>query len=176
MQEEIRRIQRELRITTVYVTHDQTEAMNLSDTIVVMDHGRVIQRGTAREVYDRPRTRFVAGFVGQINFLDGVAAAGLMRRDEMSLRLPQGAASSSGDVTLAIRPQHLIIAAAPPPDFNRLPGTVLSQSFSGNLCNLRVAVAGTEWTVETRPGEHAVADGAAVTVSWHPDRAVVLAE
>src|SRR5258708_39330132 len=74
MQEELRRIQRELRITTVYVTHDQSEAMSLSDTIVVMDHGRVMQRGTAREVDDRPRTRFVAGVVGQIYVLDGLPA------------------------------------------------------------------------------------------------------
>ena len=71
MQVEIRRIQRELNITTVYVTHDQTEAMNMSDRIAVMNQGIVEQLGTAEEIYNRPATRFVADFVGQINLLPG---------------------------------------------------------------------------------------------------------
>jgi ABC-type Fe3+/spermidine/putrescine transport system ATPase subunit len=183
MQEEISRIQRTLRITTVYVTHDQNEAMNLSDTIVVMDQGRVIQRGTAREVYDRPSTRFVADFVGQINFLDGAPAGRdgaweTMRRGDLRLRLPQHQTARTGDFTLAIRPQHLsiIAGAEAPPEYNRLSGTVVGQSFSGNLCHFKIAVAGTEWAVEARPGEHDIVDGGSVTVAWHPDRAVVLAE
>ena len=71
MQIEVRRIQRELSITTVYVTHDQTEAMNMSDRIAVMNDGVIEQLGTAEEIYGRPASRFVAGFVGQINLVSG---------------------------------------------------------------------------------------------------------
>ena len=70
MQVELRRIQQELGITAVYVTHDQSEAMTMSDRIAVMNHGVLEQVGTAEEIYDRPRTKFVASFVGQINLLD----------------------------------------------------------------------------------------------------------
>ena len=69
MQLELRRIQQELGITAVYVTHDQSEAMNMSDRIAVMNDGVLEQIGTAEEIYDTPRTRFVADFIGQINFL-----------------------------------------------------------------------------------------------------------
>ena len=74
MQTEIRQIQQRLGTTTVYVTHDQTEAMHMSDRIVVMNDGRIEQMGSAEEIYDRPVTRFVADFIGQINLLDGTAA------------------------------------------------------------------------------------------------------
>ena len=71
MQTEIRQIQQRLGTTTVYVTHDQTEAMHMSDRIVVMKDGMIEQMGSAEEIYNRPRTRFVADFIGQINLLDG---------------------------------------------------------------------------------------------------------
>ena len=69
MQIELRRIQQELKITTVYVTHDQGEAMNMSDRITVMNRGSIEQTGSAEDIYNRPWTKFVADFVGQMNFL-----------------------------------------------------------------------------------------------------------
>ena len=182
MQFELRRIQKELRITTIFVTHDQTEAMNMSDAIAIMGGGRVIQRGTPREIYDRPRTRFVADFIGQINFLDGA----LLGREGGWLVLETGTARlrvpateiARGRVTLAIRPQHVTIqnGVALPPEYDRLEGAVVSQVFNGNLCHLKIDVAGTQWTVEMRPGEHAVSEGQRVTLGWRPDQALVLAE
>jgi len=182
MQLELRRIQKELRITTVFVTHDQTEAMNMSDTIAIMGAGRVIQLGTPQEIYDRPRTRFVADFIGQINFLDGVllgkeGAWQLMEAGAARLRVP-ATENPSGRVTLAIRPQHITIqnGVALPPEYDRLEGDVISQVFNGNLCHLKIDVAHTQWTVEMRPGEHVVREGQRVTLGWRPDHALVLSE
>src|SRR5882724_6117688 len=72
MRFELKRIQRELRLTTVYVTHDQSEALALSHMIAVMNQGRIVQIGTPRDIYERPNDRFVADFVGTTNFLDAV--------------------------------------------------------------------------------------------------------
>ncbi len=157
MQFELRRLQRTLGITTVYVTHDQTEAMNLSDRIAVMEGGRIRQVGLPREIYDRPASRFVAEFVGQINLL------------------PAERYGRDGAVP-AIRPQHLAIAngAGIPAGHDSLSARVLTQVFTGNLVHIQLAAQDTLLTVETRPSEHDVADGDAVTLHWHPDRCIQL--
>jgi ABC-type Fe3+/spermidine/putrescine transport system ATPase subunit len=180
MQLELRRIQRSLGITTIYVTHDQNEAMNLSDSIAVMAHGRVVQRGTAQEIYDHPATRFVADFVGQINLLQGPLAGhdgewDVMRVQDARLRMPRGPAATA-EVTLGIRPQNLSLSTSPAQreGHNHLPARVVGHMFNGNLCQWRIAVAGMEWNVESRPGEHDLSDGAAVFVSWQPAQSVVL--
>jgi spermidine/putrescine ABC transporter ATP-binding subunit len=182
MQFELRRIQRELRITTVFVTHDQTEAMNLSDTIAVMGGGRVLQTGTPQEIYDQPRTRFVADFIGQINFLEGVLIGDssewqTLQAGSAQFRVPKGDVRA-GAATLAIRPQHVILqnGVALPDEFDRLDGTVISQVFNGNLAHLRVDLGTTHWTVEFRPGAHSVAPGQRVTIGWHPADASVLTQ
>jgi putative spermidine/putrescine transport system ATP-binding protein len=182
MQFELRRIQKELRITTVFVTHDQTEAMNMSDKIAIIGAGRVIQLGTPQEIYDRPRTRFVADFIGQINFLNGVLLGKegswqLMKAGAARLRVP-AMENPSGPVTLAIRPQHVTIqnGIPLPPEYDRLEGDVVSQVFNGNLCHLKIDVANTQWTVEMRPGEYVVREGQRVMLGWRPDHALVLAE
>lgn len=179
MQVELRRLQRSLGITTVYVTHDQGEAMNLSDRIAVMDKGRIAQLGDARAIYDRPANRFVADFVGKINFITGPLQGregdwSLLQAAGVTLRAPAGA---SGDaVTLAIRPEKVHVSAgeAIPEHNNRLSGRVVSQSFNGNLCHLQVDLPGTHWTVERRPGPPDFADGAAVILHWDPDDGVLL--
>jgi putative spermidine/putrescine transport system ATP-binding protein len=159
MQFELRRLQRTLGITTVYVTHDQTEAMNLSDRIAVMEGGRIRQIGLPREIYERPASRFVAEFVGQINLL------------------PAKGTSRYGEV-LAIRPQHLAIAnsAGIPAGHDTLNARVLAQVFTGNLVHIQVEAHDRLLTVETRPTDHAVAEGEAVTLHWHPDHCLVLGE
>jgi len=183
MQIELRRIQKALGITTIYVTHDQIEAMTLSDSIAVMSNGRVIQRGTAQEIYDHPATRFVADFVGQINFLEGAVVGrdaewDVMRVRDTKLRLPRRDTGAAGSVTLGIRPQNLIISASAEhaEGRNQLPGVVVGRVFNGNLCQFRVAIEGMEWSVETRPGEHDLPEGTPVFVSWRPSQAVVLEE
>src|SRR6266487_2451412 len=106
MRTEIRRIQRELGVTTILVTHDQIEATTMADRIVVMNAGRVEQEGTAKDLYEQPKTLFVASFVGSppINLFDGRAADGAIKVREATLRL---AGSASGPVVLGIRPESL---------------------------------------------------------------------
>ena len=90
MRFELKRLQRELRITTVYVTHDQSEALALSHEIAVMNEGRIQQIGTPRDIYERPRNQFVADFVGSTNFLDGTVAAARRGRTATVVRTEIG--------------------------------------------------------------------------------------
>ena len=176
MQAELRRIQQRLGITTIFVTHDQAEAMAMSDSIAVMSAGRVVQRGTARDVYDRPATRFVAEFVGQLNVLDavvlgeegglGVVEAGGVRL--LARRTVPGAVL--GAATLGVRPHDVTFGGGG----NMLSGRVLSSSFAGNLVLTRVAVAGAEWLVETRPGDAVPEPGTEVMLGWDAARTMVL--
>ncbi len=174
MQVELRRIQRSLGITTIFVTHDQAEAMNLSDTIAVMSEGRVIQRGTPEEIYQRPKNRFVADFIGQINFIEAMVlgsdgAWDVAQAGAAQLRIPSGA---FGEVTIGVRPHQVAIDADA--GSNRLPGRILSTSFGGNLCWTRVLVGDAEWVVESRPGAQVQPAGSSVVLSWPPHCTVVL--
>ena len=120
LRNEIRTIQRQLGITTIYVTHDQEEALTMADRVVVMDHGRIMQNGTPREVYRTPSTPFVAGFVGLMNFLPGVMTAGRVAQVRCGGALLQVPAEYGRDdpapdfapgseVLLAIRPEDVRI-------------------------------------------------------------------
>src|SRR5262245_2968818 len=119
MQLEIKHIQRELQLTVIYVTHDQEEALTMSDRIVVMRHGRVVQLGPPEDLYERPIDRFVADFIGQSNFLevtvrsvqDGIATA--VTDDGLHVSLAVGDARAEGTrVTLALRPERVRLAPA----------------------------------------------------------------
>lgn len=116
MREEIRRIQQQLGITTVYVTHDQAEAMTLSDRIVVMDRGRIQQVGTAQDLYQRPASRFVADFIGKANFIEAQVLAvhdGTLEVDVMGryLKVPAGETlfAPGEHVTLIVRPEEVLL-------------------------------------------------------------------
>jgi putative spermidine/putrescine transport system ATP-binding protein len=132
MQIELRRIHRELHVTTIYVTHDQTEAMTMSDRIAVFNAGGIEQVDTPLNVYQRPRTRFVAGFVGDNNVLSATAAApsrGDFAVDGLGkiTGMPTGIASDTR-VWLAIRPENIRLADSSTPDINRF-----SFKISGSL-------------------------------------------
>jgi spermidine/putrescine ABC transporter ATP-binding subunit len=181
MQQELRAIQKRLKITTLYVTHDQTEAMVMSDRIVVMNKGRVEQLGTAEDIYLRPVSRFVAEFVGRINFIpvssvpgDSVARLMLGPAIVIAPDMPL-ARSGTPHLLLAIRPEHLRIwdardAAA---DLNIVDGKVVDRVFVGNLVNLNVNVHGVMVTVETRAAGQLPAPGQVVRLCWHPDEATL---
>jgi spermidine/putrescine ABC transporter ATP-binding subunit len=183
MQFELRRIQRALGITTVFVTHDQTEAMNLSDVIAVMGGGRVVQMGTPQEVYDQPRTRFVADFIGQINLLDGAVvdrdgALAVIEIGGTRVRM-QAASQVSGRVSVGIRPQHLMFSGngADTAGANVLHGAIRGRTFSGNLMHVEVELdGGQSVTVETSPDAKIAAPGARVALAWHADRGTVLTQ
>ncbi len=109
MRAEIKALQQRLGTTTIYVTHDQTEAMGMADRIVVLQAGRVEQIGAPLDLFDRPANRFVAGFIGSpsMNFLDGVAEGGMFRVEGATLDV---ATHHSGKAVLGIRPEHLAVA------------------------------------------------------------------
>jgi iron(III) transport system ATP-binding protein len=148
MRGELKALQRRTGITFVYVTHDQAEAMALSDEIAVMDRGRVIQFGTPREIYGRPIDRTVADFMGLINLMparvietsegEATVAAGCLR-----LRLPLRAGTSAGaDVELAIRPEAVRLAPAGASGEGMVSGRIEEQVFLGNISEYYVALDG----------------------------------
>ena len=140
---EIRRIQQQLHITTLYVTHDQEEAMSLSDRVVVMNKGFIEQVGPPFEIYNYPRTAFVAHFVGQLNVMPVRvvdAAAGRVALGEQTIILEPPPAANGQAVTLAVRPEELELGAAE--GHNNLRGLVESVNFLGSIVRVRVAVDG----------------------------------
>jgi putative spermidine/putrescine transport system ATP-binding protein len=138
MQYEIKGLHERLGITFVYVTHDQHEALVMSDRIVVMDQGRIAQVGAPAEIYDRPNSRFVAAFVGESNFLDGTVQGTegesvLLRHGGTVLRAIGGAPAGRG--SLMVRPEKIAIVAdgADDPRFNLLPAVVRQATFVGEV-------------------------------------------
>ena len=180
MQVELVRIQRESGLTTIFVTHDQEEALTLSDRVAILDRGRIVQIGAPQEVYERPRTRFAAEFLGDSNFLSGSVrdrsvsvADGTMV--QVSGKLPaQGAA-----VTLAVRPEKIAILATDqtgPQGWNSLGAVVKTVIYAGPALT---------YVVETPDGSLlkvfaqnkdgiVLPTGQPVTLNWSPDHTVAL--
>jgi putative spermidine/putrescine transport system ATP-binding protein len=138
LRREIRAIQRQLGITTVYVTHDQEEAMSLSDRVVVMSEGRVEQIGPPPEIYNFPATPFVASFVGTLNLLPAVAGGGtsVSVGDRVITASKPVQTASGSRVTVALRPEAIELGEAGGP--NRLSGTVEDVSFLGSIVRTRL--------------------------------------
>jgi ABC-type Fe3+/spermidine/putrescine transport system ATPase subunit len=149
---EIRDLQARLGITTVYVTHDQEEALAISERIAVMEAGRIRQLGTPREVYERPADAWVAGFVGRVNLLRATATAGPdggigLGLGGLALTLPPAAAPGpTGDVLVGLRPEAIRIAPAAPGD--RLTGKVVQAAYLGTIARYRVRLGEHELIVD----------------------------
>ena len=180
MQVELRQIQREVEITTVFVTHDQEEALTLSDRIALLDAGRLIQSGPPQAVYERPKTVFAADFLGDANFFTGRVGGGgrVVAPWGRELAAADTLDDARGEVILAVRPEKLRIARADEPEpegANGLTGTVTSVLYAGSTITYRVAcgeveVAVLEQNREARP----ILQGEVVTVSWLPEHTVVV--
>ena len=152
LREEIRAIQKKLGITTIFVTHDQEEALSISDRIAVMYGGKAEQVGTPFEIYNRPATRFVANFVGTLNVFDGVvtdAAAGKVRIDsqEVAVRGLNGASTGDG-VSLALRPEAISLGRQSGRDAS-LDGEIVDVHFLGSVIRVRVAVGNSMVSLDT---------------------------
>jgi ABC-type Fe3+/spermidine/putrescine transport system ATPase subunit len=142
MRVEIARIQRQLRITTIFVTHDQGEALVMSDRVAVMNAGRIEQLGTPEEIYERPRTRFVAEFIGRMNFFAGRRVPGGVEvGGGGTIALPHGSAETSGEVLVAVRPERTALSRQPPAEATQLavPCTVTEVLFLGPTREVHVA-------------------------------------
>ena len=179
MQQELKRLQKKLGLTFIYITHDQEEALNMSDRIAVMKDGRFQQVGTPGEVYDSPRTAYVAQFVGSANIVrgragesagDGVAFENEDGRGEF---LPRGKTFAPGDpVVLAIRgEQAQVERAAGGQQGPGLYGTVKEKSFSGGMLRICVELAGGQEFICSRHGiDSELVPGDRARVFWQPEQ------
>jgi ABC-type Fe3+/spermidine/putrescine transport system ATPase subunit len=177
---ELRELQKELGITALYVTHDQEEALAISDRVIVMNAGRIEQIGTPEDIYRHPRTLFVADFVGNANVIRG-QAGGAAAGGEVDfatvggpvLRAVAGHAQAKGDAA-ALQAAYVDIFAAGRMDVpNATPGTIHRRMFHGDFIQYVV-----DWPcgqlLVRRPPTDVFAEGSAVTVSFAPEHCVVL--
>ena len=190
MQVEIKDIQKRLGMTVVYVTHDQEEAMNMSDRIAIMNHGRIEQIGRPADIYKKPNSTFIAKFLGEANLVRGkitqiqAGVASVRTAEGLSLR-------AQCDQTFAIdtlvdifmRPERVVLSPsaslsdAHQEDWNRCQGTVANLSFLGNILRQTVLIEpGITIVVDTQNSSQAFAveQGDVVTVSWRIDDSVLL--
>ncbi|HTR91567.1 MAG TPA: ABC transporter ATP-binding protein [Trebonia sp.] len=188
MQVELKRIQRDVGITFIYVTHDQGEALTMSDRIAVMNEGRVEQLGSPREIYERPATRFVAGFIGTSNLLSGDiksvsgSRAVILSGDGQHIEVPlrEGLSSAVGSpVELTVRPEKIDLALdAAGASGCRLRGTVTEVVYLGTATNYNVLTStGAEVTVFVQNSNNAddvAARGQDVWLSWEPQHSYVI--
>ena len=198
MQLELKALQREVGITFVYVTHDQEEALTMSDTIVVMRDGRIQQQGSPTELYERPVNRFVAAFIGSSNFLDGTLtgaadASGRARvRTERGLELsgyitdPEATVAAGSEVTVAIRPERMEVLpagaadGAPAEGRHEIRGTVHQGTYLGDQTEFRIETDQAGEVIVRRQnaagtgGALGAGPGDAVVVSWHEEANLIL--
>jgi spermidine/putrescine transport system ATP-binding protein len=179
MQVELKAIQREVGITFVYVTHDQEEALAMSDRIAVMDAGEVVQCGSPEDVYERPERPFVAGFMGISNLMAGHAEVdGVRLPGDLFCPAPVPADCAPGTaVQLSVRPEKIVLDGEEPV---RLPGTVAERVYVGTATQVIVELdGGTRLVALEQNTERARSDdrweiGHRVTVGWRPEHALVL--
>jgi spermidine/putrescine transport system ATP-binding protein len=175
MQLFLTRIQHELGITFVHVTHDQEEAMTMADTIAVMNRGRIEQLGAPEELYERPRTAFVAGFLGVSNLLAGtVEGAGAVRLADGTI-VRADTAGRSGAVSAGVRPEKISLGEGG--GANQLAGTISETAYIGVATQLVVETpAGTVqvFAQNVNSGSRVPAEESPVTLSWSPESTFVV--
>ncbi|MFW6003852.1 MAG: ABC transporter ATP-binding protein [Halanaeroarchaeum sp.] len=180
MQVELKNLQEELGITFVYVTHDQEEALTMSDEIAVMNDGHLEQLGTATEIYEEPESEFVADFIGETNLVRGTYAVDgetpVVESAGHTYTVPE-APEASGEVSFAIRPEKIRIGTEAAEADNVFEGTVVDEIYKGNLGKFVVDLEnGQDLTVDMQirdQGEY-LSVGSTVTVGWDVDNVVVL--
>jgi spermidine/putrescine transport system ATP-binding protein len=186
MQLELKRIQNELGTTFVYVTHDQDEALAMSDRIAVMNHGKVEQLGSPREIYEQPRTAFVADFIGSLNTLDvridelvGPYCISRLADGGRVIATAEGQRAVGETVRVGVRPEHVQLSevdTSAPDDRARLPGTIADLVYLGMYTQFHVDTAAGRIVSHRLAGEPAVRleTGARVSVTWPAEHAAVV--
>ncbi|SNB72393.1 putative spermidine/putrescine transport system ATP-binding protein/spermidine/putrescine transport system ATP-binding protein [Arboricoccus pini] len=174
MQVELRRIQQESGLTTIFVTHDQEEALTLSDHIAILDGGRIVQEGAPAQIYEHPRTRFAASFLGDANFLSGPTMPGGIEIDGRPIKVAMPF-ETRGRATVAVRPEKMSIDG---PGENRIPAVIRQIVYAGATTTyLLDGPEGLPFRVFTQNHEanlHPV--GSAVWLTWSPAHTILLAE
>lgn len=164
MQNELKRIQQQMGITFIYVTHDQEEALTMSDTVVVMDKGRIQQIGTPEDIYNEPKNAFVADFIGESNILNGTMVRdGVVRMYRREFQCVDGGFAPNEPVDVVIRPEDIDIV---PVEQGQLVGTVTNVTFKGMQYDIIVDLGGFKWLIQTT--DHSPV-GAQVGVKIDPD-------
>jgi putrescine transport system ATP-binding protein len=179
---ELMELQRRLGTSFVIVTHDQEEAMIVADRIAVMNAGRLVQVGTPAEIYERPNSRWVADFIGEVTLIEGLLGAQRTTIETRlgSLRIPAGAVLKPGtEMALALRPEKLTLSADPPAESTRnaLAGSVSEIGYRGDVSLVKVRLADRspmKVSVANSAGRPPFAAGDAVWVSWPADAGVVV--
>ncbi|MBS7706751.1 ABC transporter ATP-binding protein [Chelatococcus asaccharovorans] len=182
MQEEIKGIQRELGLTVIYVTHDQEEALTMSDVVAVMDGGRISSYGSPRDIYERPQNRFVANFIGESNFIPcRLGDQGEARRCELisghSVAIAPTDAPAGSSAVIFLRPERLRLCKADDPLPNKVPGRITGEIYLGDSSLYRVRIAeGVEVKVK-RPNRGIgmpIVEGDELMVGWKTTDSVIL--
>ena len=179
MQIELKRLQKKLGITFVYVTHDQEEAMTMSDRIAVMRDGVILQMGAPMEIYERPATRFVADFIGESNVLEGRVTG--VKEGVLSVETPAGGVQCWGQgfgvgdaLCVAIRPEYLRISREPVDGFS-LPATVKDFIYMGALIKTSLDLKnGQEVKLSRLEADSSLREGEAVHLWWEAEKAVAI--
>jgi iron(III) transport system ATP-binding protein len=186
MRFEIRRLHEQVKITTVYVTHDQSEAMATSDRIAVLDHGRLAQVGRPAEIFDRPKTRFVAEFVGKSNILrgrlDGDGRS--IVSDGLKIRFANSdAIASSGEVAICLRPHHIKLvteddAARQLTDqgYNLFSGIIRRAIYFGDAIDFTVELGERKFLRVIAPPSQRFGIGQSICAAAHPEHCVVVCD
>jgi iron(III) transport system ATP-binding protein len=170
VRQEIRELQQSLALTVVYVTHDQSEALAVSDRIVVMDAGRIAQQGTPRDLYQRPASRFLADFIGDANLVDGEVRADGGAFVAAGVEVPTDGARP-GPATLALQPQRLRLVAA---GLGRLPATCRRMDFLGSHVEVLVDTAWGTLLLMAGEDQPPQPPGTPIGVDFEPAAAIVL--
>jgi putative spermidine/putrescine transport system ATP-binding protein len=178
LRDEIRRLQKELGITTIYVTHDQEEALSVSDRVAVMNQGRIEQIGVPSAIYSRPETPFVAEFIGTMNRIESVVTAtrGEVSAGSVTMAVPAAAEWTPGErILVLVRPETVAVGESVNGASIRLPGTVTASTFLGSTTRVRVATGVGELSADLSSSEStSISIGAATTVGLDPDSMRVL--
>jgi spermidine/putrescine transport system ATP-binding protein len=175
LQLELKRIQHEVGITFVHVTHDQEEAMTMADTIAVMHRGRVEQLGGPEELYERPRTEFVAGFLGVSNLLRGTVTGPDRVRIAAGDELQVSLGGRTGDVAIGVRPEKLRLGP-PVEGENTLSGTITETAYVGVATQYLVSTGAGDVVVyaQNRDRARPLKPGSVALLSWSPEATFVI--
>ncbi|MCO6388398.1 ABC transporter ATP-binding protein [Aliihoeflea sp. 40Bstr573] len=165
MQLEIRELHRRLGLTIIFVTHDQSEALTMSDRIAIFDAGKIAQIGTADEVYDRPQNRFVAEFIGETNFLDGTVngSTSVELATGATIAVPDHGFAAGSRVSVSIRPERLRLEGS---GENRLQATISDVVYQGDHLRLHLDAGALSIVVRLERGAAERRAGETVTVSF----------
>jgi iron(III) transport system ATP-binding protein len=173
MRVELRELQRRLDITSLYVTHDQEEALAISDRVIVMNHGRIEQIGSSETIYNRPCSLFVADFVGAANLIKGQVKSDGVFETAGGLRLKAAKAANGAETTLALRSAYIMLQREPDAGANVAQGTVHRRMFHGDFIQYVIDWPAGQLLVR-RPPTEMIAEGADVNISFSPEHCILL--